>query len=97
MARDNDEYQLHEKNECAWKIVLEGLEIRKEPPARLTLITSAPSPPRVTPEGVVKVLRLAHRSLNWPVQLEVREPRWSSGSQSGCLSFTILLWHPARR
>ena len=60
-----------------------------EPPffqARLTLITSAPSPPRVAPEDVTRALRLACTIMEFgrTTELEACEPKRSSGSQSSC-------------
>ena len=53
---------------------------------QLALITSAPSPPPVTPEGVVKALRLACTIIEFgrATELEVCEPKRSSGSQRSC-------------
>ena len=55
-------------------------------PQQLALITSAPSPPPVAPESVVKVLRLACTIIEFgrETELEVCEPKRSSGSQRSC-------------
>ena len=62
---------------------------KDEPPffrARLALITSAPSPPRVAPEDVTRALRLACTIMEFgrTTELEACEPKRSSGSQSSC-------------
>jgi hypothetical protein len=52
----------------------------------VTLITSAPSTVRVAPDGVMKPLRLACTIIEFgrTTELEVCEPKRSSGSQSSC-------------
>jgi len=54
--------------------------------ARLALINSAPSPPRVAPEDVMRALRLACMIMEFgrTTELEACEPKRSSGSQSSC-------------
>jgi hypothetical protein len=54
--------------------------------ARLALITSAPSPTRVAPEGVMRALRLACTIMEFgrTTELEACEPKRSSDSHSNC-------------